>query len=125
MARLRSSLDNHQQQEVFIPVGVRGDCDFDYDGMSVGKKLVSFQSFSYIKFKHRNQHYFLQSCYNEKKQCEPPEEKTEEIKTPEEEILIKESSKKKKRQREQQKRAKKLLMRLKKIKNFSDDDELA
>ena len=94
MARLRSSLNNHQQPEVFVPVDVRGDCDFDYDGMSVGEKLVSFQSFSYIKAKHRNQDYFLKSFYNEKKQCEPPEEKTEEIKTPEEEILIKENSKK-------------------------------
>ena len=89
MASLRSSLDNHQKQEVFIPVDVRGDCNFDYDGMSVGKKLVSFQSLPYIKAKYHNQHCFLQSCYNEKKQCKPPEEKLEEIKPPEEEILIK------------------------------------
>ena len=107
---------------MFIPVGVRGDCDFDYGGMRVGKKLVSFQSLSYIKAKHRNQHYIFQSCYNEKKQCEPSEEKTEEIKTPEEEIVIKERSKIK-RQREQQKRAEKLFKRLRKIKNFSDHDE--
>ena len=71
VVRLRSSLDNHQQQEVFIPVHVRGD----YDGMSVGKKLFSLQSFHYIKAIHCNQHYFLQSCCNERKQCEPPEKK--------------------------------------------------
>ena len=122
VACFRSSLDNHQQQEVFIPVDVRGYCDFDYDMMSAVKKMVSFQSFPYIKVKHFKQRYFLQSCYNGNKQCKPPEEKTEEIKLPEEEIVIKESSKKKKRQREQQKTAEKLLKRLKKIKNLSDDD---
>nr|XP_047133615.1 uncharacterized protein LOC124811651 [Hydra vulgaris] len=64
VARLRTQITNSKEQKVFIPVDAQGKLDFDYNEMSVNKKIVTFQSFPYVKARNCKNHYYLKSHHN-------------------------------------------------------------
>ncbi|DAC81593.1 TPA_asm: IVa2 [Hydra MELD virus] len=115
LARLRSQLDNPKEQKVFIPVDVNGELDFDYKTMSVNKKIVSFQSFPFVKVKGKSNFFYLKSYQN------PIQEETltkEESKEGNADVIEKIKDKKKKRKLNDSQTAAKLLERFKRKKRY-------
>ena len=123
-ARLRTQITNVKEQKVFIPVDMQGELDFDYKTLSVNKKIVSFQSFPYVKAKNYRNFYYLKSHHNNYEQ-----EKVEESNTNEEEETIK-ANQPMKRKINESERASMLLEEIKRRKRYglcesSDESDLS